>query len=405
MRLSLGLAILNIRRYPLRTLGSAVCLLFFSFALFSAGLFTRSLSGAVSGILKTRSSGNTVFISKANIGELERISECPLILEAQPLYWDEYASGHIEIDGIGKFETQLFVMEAPDLKALIPNTYLEEFRVIGGGELLVAGRMPENTEEMIVCESLLKRLRINDCGEVLEKHVTVSQADPEYMRPVSFNNGRIVGVYSERFMEINALSGYTDRDIYGEYSDVVFMLNSDAEYRSGIAAYCSIDEIDRAYEYMRGIYGKKKVIKTTLTSTAIEKLSGLHLFVGNLMYLASGAVTLIYVLIQIIMMSNYIKEKSLFVTAADAFGCGKRHIFGAFAAENIALLVPVSLVSGVLAGAFVKALFGLISAYAGVTLDVTVDLGVMLVVVAAMLIFEIITVLLGTLLFRKRSND
>lgn len=405
MRLSFGLAVLNIRRYPLRTLGSAVCLLFFSFALFSAVLFTRSLSGAVSEILKTRSSGNVVIISKTDIGELERISECPFILEAVPLYWDEYAFGYIEIDGIGKFETQSFIMESPDPKTLIPNTYLEEFRVIGGGELLAAGRMPEDPEEMIVCESLLKRLRIKDYGEVLEKTVTVTQSEPEYMRPVSFNNGRIVGVYSERFMEINALSGYNDRNMYGEYSDVVFMLNSEAEYESRIAAYCSVDEIDRAYEYLRGIYGKKKVLKTTLTSAAIEKLSGLNSFVGNLMYLAAGAVALIYVLIQIIMMANYIKEKTLFVTAADAFGCGRAHIFGAFAAENAALLIPVSAFSGALAGAFVKMIFGLVSAYAGVTLDVTIDFGIVLLAVAVMLLFEIFTVLLGTLLFRRVSND
>lgn len=406
MRLSFGLAILNIRRYPLRTLGSAVCLLFFSFALFSAGLFTRSLSGAVSELLKTRSSGNNIAVH-TDIGELENISKCPYILEARPHYWGELAdSSNIEIEGVGEFEINLFYEQYPDADALIPQTYLDEFRALGGKELLVAGRMPERSGEMIICESWLKSARIKDYNEILGKPITISCEVFDWLPPkILLDNSVIVGVFSERLTEISALDGYNS---WGERTHIGFLLNSESEYNC-IETYCSIDQFDKAYEYLKERYGVEGaingVVGWTMTSEAIEKLSGLHLFVGNLMYLASGAVALIYVLIQIIIMSNYIKEKSLFVTAADAFGCGKRHIFGAFAAENIALLVPVSLASGVLASAFVKALFGLISAYAGVTLDVTVDPGVMLAVVAAMLTFEFITVLLGTLLFRKGSND
>lgn len=406
MRLSFGLAILNIRRYPLRTLGSAVCLLFFSFALFSAGLFTRSLSGAVSELMKTRSSGNNIFVH-TDIGELENISKCPYILEARPHYWGELADGsNIEIEGVGEFEINLFYEQYPDADALIPKTYLDEFRALGGKELLVAGRMPERSGEMIICESWLKSARFKDYNEILGKPITISCEVFDWLPPkILLDNSVIVGVFSERLTEIGALDGYNG---CGEQTHIGFLLNSESEYNC-IETYCSIDQFDKAYEYLKERYGVEgainDVVGWTMTSEAVEKLSGLHLFVGNLMYLASGAVALIYVLIQIIIMSNYIKEKSLFVTAADAFGCGKSHIFGAFAAENIALLVPVSLASGVLASVFVKALFGLISAYAGVTLDVTVDFGVMLAVVAAMLIFEIITVLLGTLLFRKGSND
>jgi len=406
VKLSFGLALLNIRRYPLRTLGSAVCLLFFSFALFSAGLFTRSLSGAVSEVLRTRSSGNVVAVH-TDIGGLENISECPYILEALPYYWSELVmNGNIEIEGMGKFEINLFYEQSPDADGLIPNTYMEEFRALGGDNFLVAGRMPERSGEMIICESWLKSARIKNYNEILDKPVVISQEVYDWLPDkIILDNSVIVGVFSERFMDINALEGYK---YWSEQTHIGFLLNSGSEYNF-IEAFCSIDQIDKAYEYLDERYGGEDkidgVIASTITSEAIEKLSGLNLFVGNLMRLAAGAVALIYVLIQIVMMSNYIREKTLFVTAADAFGCGRAHIFGAFAAENIALLIPVSVVSGTLACAFVKLIFGLISAYAGMELSVAVDIGVMLTAFAVLVVVVAAELLLSILLFRGNGND
>lgn len=406
MRLSFKLALMNIRRYPLRTLGSAVCLLLFSFALFSAGLFTRSLSDAVSELLKSRSSGNVVVI-KTDIDELENIEKCPYILEARPHYWGELAdSSYIEIDGMGKFETDLFYEQYPDAEELIPKTYLEEYRAIGGNELLVAGRMPECSGEMIICESWLKSARIKDYNEILGKPITISREVFDWLPDqIILDNAVITGVFSAKLTEINALEAYNGSGIQ---THIGFLLNSESEYNF-IEAYCRIDQVDKACEYFKERYSSEDkfgdVFGTTLTSKAMEKLSGLNSFVGNLMCLAAGAVALVYVLIQIIMMANYIREKTLFVTAADAFGCGKSHIFGAFAAENIALLIPISAVSGILSCEFVRTVLGIISAYVGMTLDVDVDVGIVFAAFAVMLAVEIGVVFIGTVLFRRKSND
>lgn len=398
MILSLRLALLNIRRYPLRTIGSAVCLFVFSFAMFSAALFTSSLSGAVSEILKTRSSGNTVSIIETDIDELDNISECPYILEALPSYWNNYVSGYITIEDIGEFDINLFYQVSPDINTLIPNTYLDEFYAIGGENFLIAGRMPESSGEMIICESWLKIIRFKDYNAVLNRQITLSHDWIKDERIIDLENAQIVGIFSEDLMKINALNSYTEWSVYA------FLLDAEGEYNF-IDTYCSIDKIDKAYEYFCEKYGGDNVVKTVITTSAIEKLSGLNSFVGKLMFLAAGAVALIYVLIQLTVFANYIKEKSTFVTAADAFGCGKKHIFGAFAAENIALLIPVSVISAIAGSSFVKTVVDIISAYVGVTLDISLNYIIILAAIAALIVIELIILLLSVLFVRAHSND
>lgn len=398
MKLSLALALMNIRRYPLRALGSAVCLLFFSFAMFSAALFTSLLSGAISEILKARSSGNTVTIFTSDISELNSVSECPYILEVRPSYWNTFVSGEITIEDIGEFDINIFYEVSPDINTLVPNTYLEDLYALGGEKFLIAGRMPEKYGEMIICESWIKNRKFYDYSTILNRQATLSYDYVNDEKIIVFENVEIVGIFTEDIMDINALQSYTEWAVYA------FLLDAESEFNF-IETFCSIDKIDKAYEYFCEKYGENKVIRTVLTAPAIEKLSGLNLFIGNLMYLAAGAIALIYVLIQITFFANYIKEKSLFVTAADAFGCGKKPIFGAFAIENIALLIPVSVISGLAASAFVKMILELISAYAGVTLEFTLDYGILLAAFATILLIELVNLLLSILLFRTKSND
>ena len=397
MRLSLKLALLNIRRYPLRTFGSAVCLLVFSFAMFSAALFTSSLSGAVSEILGTRNSGNTVAVFTPNISEFNNVSECPYILEARPSYWNTHVSGEITVEDIGEFDINIFYEVSPDINTLVPNTYLEDLYALGGEEFLIAGRMPERSGEMIICESWLKNQNLTDYNVILGKQITLWH-DFIDEKIIDLENAEIVGIFTEDIMDINALQSYSEWAVYA------FLLSDESEFNF-IETFCSLDQIDKAYKYFCEEYGEGAVIKTVLTSEAIEKLSGLNSFVGKLMFLAAGAVALVYVLIRLTVFANYIKEKSLFVTAADAFGCGKKHIFGAFAAENIMLLIPVSVVSGLAASAFVKMIFELISAYVGVTLTFTLNYGIMFAAFAAITVIELANLLLSVLLLQTKSND
>lgn len=410
MKLSIKLALLNIRRYPLRVLGSAVCMLFFSFALFSAVMFTRSLSGAVTDVLRTRSSGNTVTV-KTNIDELESISKNPDILEVRPYYRSMIVFGEIVIEGLGEFDIDLNCEQAPDIKSLIPNVYLDEFRVIGGKNLLVAGRMPENSGEMILCESWFKNQRISDYDLVLNKQISLLGDYVFDERIVYLENAKLVGIYSEDFLGISALNGYTDWDL-SNWAGVGFLLNPESNYRF-IEAFCTIDKIDKVFNELCEIYDKdmdwywdgSNVYKSVWAGSGIEKLSGLNSFIGKLMILAAGAVACIYVVIQLISASNYFKEKSVFITAADAFGCGKPNILGAFAAENIALIIPVSIISAVLSCSFIKLIFRIILAYLGMDLDVTIDLGAVFIAAALMPVVELLVLLISLLLFRKKSND
>lgn len=396
MKLSLKLALLNIRRYPLRMIGSAVCLLIFSFAVFSAALFTSSLSGTVSEILGTRNSGNVIAVFTSDISELNSISECPYILEAYPVYWDNLVSGKITVEELGEFDILISYGMSPDINTLVPNTYLEELHALGCENFLVAGRMPERSGEMIICESWLKNQNFTDYNVILGKHITLSHDFILNEKINDLEDAELVGIFTEDIMDIIAFKDYIGVQ--------AFLLDDESEFNY-IETFCSLDQIPKAYDYFCEKYGGENVVDYSYTSEAIEDLLGLNLFVGNLMFLAAGAVALVYVLIRLIVSANYIKEKSLFVTAADAFGCGKKHIFGAFAAENIALLIPVSVISGLAASAFVKMIFELISAYIGMALDFTLNYGILLTAFAAILIIEPVNVLLSVFLLRSRSND
>lgn len=408
MKLSLKLAFLNIRRYPLRTLGSALCLLIFGFALFSAVTFTRALNNTVSNALKSRSSGNTVIV-KGNAEELDYISKNPDTLETRVFYSHNYVFGNFDIKGVGEFdEIDLSYNMAPDIETLIPNTYFEEFHAISDTDFLVVGRMPQKHSEMLINEQWLKSRHFTDYSVILDKPITISAEyyDIETKKletKIFFENARIVGVYSEEFLNITAL--HSNKELAEQYQyGFAFLINSESK-AIGIEAYCSIDKIDRVYADFCSKYGEENVIETVLTLPAIERLSGFNTFIGNLMYLASGACALIYVIIRVISTSNYLKEKSLFVTAADAFGCPKSQILGAFAAENIVLLIPICVISSILGSVFVRSIFGLISTYLGIKLDVAIDLGGVFAVLALMLIVEILTLIISVIMPRKNENN
>lgn len=402
MKLSLKLALMNIRRYPLRILGSAFCLLLFGFALFSAVAFTRSLKATVAEVLRSRSSGNTVYV-KTEIEELENISKTPDILEAVPYYLPGMVSGEITFEDIGEFDVNLFYDQSSEAKTLIPETYVSEFRALGGKDILVAGRMPENSNEMIICESFCKAKRIINYDDILNKPVTISHDFFYDEKIIDHEDVRIVGIFSEDFLEITALSSYKfETNYYG--SAAAFLVNPESKYR-GIVAYCSIDKIDKIYSELCEKYGEENVFKTQFTSYAIERLSGLHLFIGNLMYLAAAAIAFIYVMTRMVSALNYFKEKKLFITAADAFGCGKTHILGAFAAENIALLIPVSAISAIMGCAFVKVIFKIVSAYLGIEFNAKIDFFCIAEAYAVILLIELIILFIPLLPLRRKNND
>lgn len=400
MKLSFKLALMNIRRYPLRILGSAVCLLLFGFALFSAVIFTRSLGNTVNNVLKQRCSGNIVLV-QTDIEELDAISDVTGVLEALPYYQEGFVNGEIAIDGVGEFDVNLFYQQSASAETLIPQTYLDEFRSLGGENILIAGRMPENSNEMMICENFCRSKRILNYNDILNKPTTISHEFFRDEKIIDHENLRIVGIYSEDFLNITALGNFKrEADNFGSTS--AFLVNPEGRYR-GIVTYSTIEDVDSVCENLSEKYGK--VIKTVFTSDALDKLSGLHLFIGNLMYLAAGAIAFIYLMTRVISTSNYFKEKSIFITAADAFGCDKPHILGAFAAENIVLLIPISIVSALLSCTFIKLIFKILSAYLEIKFDTVIDFGSILTALVLMLIVELLILLISFLLFRNRSND
>ena len=402
MKLSFKLAMMNIRRYPLRIIGSAVCLLLFGFALFSAVTFTCLLGSAVKEALRLRSSGNIVLV-QTDIDELDTISNMPDILEALPYYQNGFVSGEITIDDVGEFSVNLSYEQSLSAKTLIPRTYLDEFRALGGEDILVAGRMPEDDNEMIICENFCERHRILNYDDILNKRTTISHDFLRGEKIIDHENVKIVGIFSEDFLKIAALESFKiNADNFGGVS--AFLVNPNGNYQ-GIVTYSSIDKVDKVCADLCEKYAGKKVIKTVFISDAIDKLSGLHLFVGNLMYLAAGAVAFIYLMTRVVSASNYFKEKSSFITATDAFGCGKNHILGALATENVMLLIPISIVSAVLSCSFVKLIFRILSSYIGIKFDTSIDFGSIFTALVLMLIVEMLILLISFLLFRNKSND
>lgn len=400
MILSFKLALMNIRRYPLRIIGSVVCLLLFGFTLFSAVTFARSLKNTVAEVLKSRSSGNIVLV-KTDIGELDAISDMPDVLEAVPYYQEGFVSGEITIDGIGEFDINLFYEQSQNAETLIPMTYLNEFHALGRGDVLVAGRMPEGDNEMIICESFCKGRRIINYDDILNKTAAISHDFIGNEKIIDLENVRIVGIFSEDFLDIAALENLKSQtDNFGSTS--AFIVNPESNYL-GIVAYSTIDNVDSVCDRLSEKYGG--VIKTVFISEALDKLSGLHLFIGNLMYLAAGAIAFIYLMTRIISASNYFKEKANFIIAADAFGCDKPHILGAFTMENIMLLIPISVVSALLSNLFIRLIFQILSSYIGFEFDTLIDLSSMFTAIVLMLIFELLILLISFLLFRNRSND
>lgn len=400
MKLSFKLAIMNIRRYPFRIIGSIVCLLLFGFALFSAVTFTRSLKNTVAEVLELRSSGNIVLVN-ADIGELDAISDMPDILEARPYYREGFVSGEITIEGTGEFDVNLFYEQSQNAETLIPMTYLNEFRALGGGDILVAGRMPEGDNEMIICESFCKSKRIINYDDILNKTAAISHDFIGNEKIIDHENVRIVGIFSEDFLDIAALENFKSQtDNFGSTS--AFIVNPESNYQ-GIIAYSTIDNVDSVCDRLSKKYGG--AIKTVFTSEALDKLSGLHLFIGNLMYLAAGAIAFIYLMTRVISALNYFKDKAPFITAADAFGCGKPHILGAFAAENIVLLIPISIVSALLSCSFIKLIFNVLSSYLGIEFYTVIDFGSIFTALVLMLIVELLILLLSFLLFKNKSND
>lgn len=402
MKLSFKFALLNIYRYPLKILESAVCLLLFGFALFSAVTFTRSLKSTVDEVLRSRSSGNTILV-KTDIGELESISKMSDILESVPHYLPGMVSGKITIENIGEFDVSLFFDQSSDAKTLIPETYLNEFRSLGGKDILIAGRMPENSNEMIICESFCKDKRIWNYTDILNKPTTISHNFVYDKRALDYENVQIVGIFSKDFLEITALSYYKfETDYYGSTS--AFLVTPDSKYQ-GILTYSTVDKVDGVYLELCRKYGENNVLLSKSTSYAIERLSGLHLFIGNLMYLAASVIAFIYLMTRVVSASNYFKGKSSFITATDAFGFSKNHILVAFAVENVMILIPISVVSAVLSCSFIRLVFRILSSYIGIEFDTSIDFGSIFMALVLMLFVELLILLISFLLFRNKSND
>lgn len=407
MKLPFNLAIKNIRRYPLRILGNALCLLLFGFAMFSAVIFSQSLKNTISEVLKQRSSGNIALIKcgENDIDIADTVSELPDVLETAPYYPEGVIFGKIAIDGVGEFDINLDYKQSQTAQTLIPKVYFDEFYALGNSEFLVAGKFPENENEMIICENFCKNSRILNYDDILNKTATVSRdffpEISQYEKTFTyFEDVKIVGIFSEDFLNINALSNEkSDAEFFG--STTAFLVNPKCKLQ-GIIAYTTIDKIDDVCEILSEKYS---VIKTVYESDAIEKLSGLRTFITNLMLLAAGAAAFIYLMTRLTSAMNYFREKSPFITAADAFGCKKSHILAAFAIENLILLLPASIISALLGCTFIRFIFRIISSYLKIEFSAKIDYSAVFSAFLLMILTEFLILFISFLLFRKSENN
>ena len=395
MKLVIKLAFLNIKRYPLRTVSTILCLLFFSFFLFSSISFSWSLSDSIAESISLRSSGNTLVI-KTDVKNFEVVKKNKNILEVFPLYKEDFVSGEISIEGMGKFDINAFIRQSADSKTLIPNTFINEFCALGGKNVLVAGRMPQNDNELIINSGYIKNLQITDYSLILEKEINIFH---DYLGNEinDLDSGKIVGIYSQEFLNINGLHDYYDYAFCFCQNNII--------QQNKIVTYCSADKIDRAYIEMCDNFGSENVIKTVKLGVAIEKLLGLRAFISKLMFLATAAITLIYILVQINVTDNYFREKKTFIRAADAFGCGKKHLIGVFAFEHMILLMPIFIFTILLGHAFVVIIFDLISAVEKINLSSQINIGISAITFIILIFLEAVVVIIKSFFNGNNTND
>lgn len=396
MKSALLLALNNIKRYKLSSFGRSVLLLVFSFVTISALMFSISITNAISDILNTRSSGNNVIVS-ADKSELINISKMPYVNEAVLLPTYSFASGNAEIEDVGTFHINCSIRKASDESSLFPDTYFKEFNYISDDEFILAGRLPQNNNELIIDSRYIDKLQIYDYSQILGKKLS---AYNPYFDEIYYDidSAIIVGVYSASFLKITALDSISD-------SAYCFMLDNSVPYSGRIMVFCNREDIDKVSQNLKEKYGETNVITNKISTFAVEELINISSFIKKVMILVSVVIGMVYMIMQISMVTNYLNEKQDFVSVITAFGLKKENLLLTFIFEYMILLIIPFALSCVLSVIFTKTLSHYASVLAGISYSTAISPIPIIVSFIILFVISLISILFSVYIIRPKRNE
>ncbi len=396
MKISAIFAFKNIRRYPLSSLGRSLLLFVLTFVVVLASMFSISIADSISDILNSRASGNTVVVS-TDESELTNISKLSFIKEVAVYPSKIFSSGEIDIEDIGTFQISCNVIKARDINSLIPQTYVGEFNDISDDDLILAGRLPENDNEIIVDSKYIDSLQINDYNQILGKKTSIYH---RYFNDMVFDvsESTIVGVYSRSLLNITALNSIKD-------SACCFLLDGSLAYSGKLIAYCDLENISEAEVFLQKQYGATNVIRTTKTTIPFNELVNISSFIRNIMVLVCLVVCLVYTVVRIITVTNHLHEKEDFVSAIKAFGLKDKSLVFIFLFESLIISVIPFILSGVLSAVCTKGISRYVSILSGIGYGVKIRFLPFAIAFAIIFAINFLTIIVSVYSYKPAKNE
>ena len=396
MNVSVRFALKNIRRYRKSALGRGIILVFLTFAVVLAFMFSLTMTDALSGILNARKSCNMIWLS-IDKGEKESIAGLPFVNEVTEFPKNTPVNGNLEIEGAGTFWTNAEIFKASETKYLFSETFLEEFHSISEEPLMVAGRLPEKNNEVILDADFLEEYGISDYSALLGKKLTFIQEifDKKFYL---IEDAVIVGVHSGELLDIAGLE-------YCEDCACCWLLDEECTNDTGLYVFCDYENLDEAFETLSAQYSGHKVVNCSDTTFAFDKLEEITSFLRKILALVCLIIGMVYVVVQIVTVMNYLQEKEDFVTAIRAFGLKKRNLVLVFLFEYLFVSLIPFVLSGALAVPATRAAARFMSVLTGIRFTPSVSILPIAIAFAVVLAVTLVTVLAAVRLHKPSGNE
>ncbi len=396
MKTSIAFAFKNIKRYFFSSLGRSVLLFVLTFVVVLASMFSISITNSISDILNSRASGNTILVT-TDESELTNISNLSYIKEVTVYPNKTFTSGEVMIEDIGTFHINCNIVKSQYKNSLVPQTYIEEFNNISNGNLLLAGRLPESNNELIIDSKYIDDIQVYDYNQILGKKISVYHP---YFDDVVYdiNESVIVGVYSHVLLDITALSSINN-------SACCFLLDNSLTYSGNLIAYCELQNMEKAGVALQEQYGETNVIKSTITTIPFNELINISSFIKNIMLLVCLVICLVYIVVQIIVITNYLHEKQDFVSAIKAFGLKDKNLVLIFLFEYLIVSIIPFILSSVLSVVLTKSLSYYVSILSGIRYEATVSFLPIIISFIIVLGISLITICVAVYSYKPIRNE
>lgn len=384
MKTSFKLAMQNLRCYWMNALGRSFMIFALSFVVLTAAMFSASVQKSISQLLNSRSSGNSVFV-RADKTEISSIEQFQFVNEVTPMNKIFYLSGNVSIEEVGTFQTNVAVVKGESCSALLPKAYLQEFEQISDTTLMLAGRLPQSDNEILLASDFVDSLQIYDYSVLLGK--TIDVFEPVF-NSYYIEKATVVGVFASELTKVTALDSLNK--IGGYYCFLLLDANANSDM---LEVFVNKENIDNVQEMLIEHYGEENVMPNTITNWGIDELEKIAHFMQNVLILIFVVVGIVYSVIQFVIISNYLNKKQKFVTAVRAFGLEKKRLFVVFVMEYLVLSVVSFVLSIGVSAVFANALCDFSALIAGVKFGFNFDLFSIFISFLVLLAINFVTIL------------